>query len=287
MNKERLTIGLFNDSFYPMTDGVITVVDNYARRLSKYANVIVFAPKYFHKKFDDSQLPYKVVRCHSIKVPRLDYSLPLPKLDRKYSSTLKKYNLDIIHIHSPFAIGRTGLKYAVRHNIPCIATMHTQFKQDIKKYFKFEKVVNRYNKHLIKFFNKCDECWAVNKEVARIYHEEYKYKCMPRVMNNATEMLLTDKDEAFKHINSLYNIKPDEKVFLFVGRINTLKNILFIADSLAKVKELMPDLKFKMLYVGSGRDERKLKDKISKLNLEKDVILCGKISDRKLLAQHY
>ena len=284
---KRLKIGIFNDSFYPLTDGVISVVDNYARRLSKYADVIVFVPKYFRKKYDDSKFPYKVVRCQSVKVPRLDYSLPLPKLDRKFSTNLKKYNLDIIHIHSPFSVGRAGLKYAVRHNIPCVATMHTQFKQDLKKFFKFERIAERYNQHLIKFFNKCDECWAVNKEVARIYHEEYKYKCVPRVMNNATEMVLTDKHEAFEIVNKMYNIKKDEKVFIFVGRINTLKNILFIADSIAKVKELCPDLKFKMLYVGSGRDEDKLKDKIKELNLDENVIMCGKVSDRKLLAQLY
>ena len=41
----KLTIGIFNDSFYPMNDGVCMVVDNYARRLVKYANVIVFVPK--------------------------------------------------------------------------------------------------------------------------------------------------------------------------------------------------------------------------------------------------
>ena len=31
----KLTIGFFNDSFYPIIDGVITVMDNYAKRLSK------------------------------------------------------------------------------------------------------------------------------------------------------------------------------------------------------------------------------------------------------------
>ena len=66
--EKRLTIGLFNDSFYPLADGVIMVVDNYARRLSKYANVIVFVPSYKDKPYDDSDLPYKVVRCRSLKI---------------------------------------------------------------------------------------------------------------------------------------------------------------------------------------------------------------------------
>ena len=59
--EKKITIGIFNDSFYPMTDGVISVIDNYARRLVKYANVIVFVPKYKNKPYDDTIFPYKVV----------------------------------------------------------------------------------------------------------------------------------------------------------------------------------------------------------------------------------
>lgn len=69
MDNKKLTIGMFTDAFYPMLDGVIMVVDNYARRMSKFANVIVFVPEFPGKTFDDSVLPYKVVRCkaHIVK----------------------------------------------------------------------------------------------------------------------------------------------------------------------------------------------------------------------------
>ena len=285
---KKLTIGLFNDSFFPMADGVIMVVDNYARVLSEYANVIVFVPKYTGKEYDDSIFPYKVVRCHSLKVPFLDYSLSIPKLDRKFEKELDKYKLDIVHIHSPFTMGEIGLKYAKKHHIPCIATMHSQFKQDFEKAVKSEFLAKKLNNKLIKLFNKCDECWAVNKEVARIYYEEYGYKCMPRVMNNATEMEpVDDVKKAHEFINKKYNIKKDEKVFLFVGRINTLKNILFIADSLKAVKEKDPKLKFKMLYVGAGQDEEKLMNKIAQCNLQNDAFLCGKVTNRKELAYYF
>ncbi len=285
---KKLTIGLFNDSFYPMADGVIMVVDNYARRLSEYANVIVFVPRYTGKDYDDSVFPYKVVRCHSLKVPFLDYSLPLPELDRKFEKELNKYKLDIVHIHSPFTMGEMGLKYARKHHIPCIATMHSQFKQDFKKTVKSDLLAEKLNNRLIKLFNKCDECWAVNSEVARIYHEEYKYKCMPRIMNNATEMKpVSNVKKAHEYINKKHNIKKDEKVFLFVGRINTLKNILFIADALKAVKEKCPKLKFKMLYVGSGLDEDKLRQKINECGLQNEAIMCGKVTDREELAYYF
>jgi hypothetical protein len=42
-----------------MIDGVIITVDNYARRLIKYANVVVFVPSMGSTKYDDSKLPYR------------------------------------------------------------------------------------------------------------------------------------------------------------------------------------------------------------------------------------
>lgn len=286
--KKKLTIGLFNDSFFPMADGVLMVVDNYARRLSQYADVIVFVPKYLGKNFDDSSLPYQVVRCYSLKVPFLDYSLPIPKLDYKFMKELDKYNLDIVHIHSPFTLGMAGLTYAKKHHVPCVATMHTQFKQDIQRFAHNEALSTKINDGLIRVFNKCDECWAVNEETARIFHEEYGYKTVPRIIENATEMVpIKDEKKAIDYINKKHNIKKNEKVFLFVGRINLLKNILFIADSLKAVKDKCPKLKFKMLYVGSGQDLEILENHVKNLGLEKDVIMCGRIMDRYELACYY
>lgn len=284
---KKITIGLFVDSFFPMTDGVIMVVDNYARRLVKYANVIVFAPKY-RKKYDDSKLPYQVIRCNSFEPAFFDYLLPVPKLDMKFYKKLNSCNLDIVHIHSPFTLGKVGVKYAKERNIPCIGTMHSQFKQDFKRIVKSEYIASYLVEGLMDVFNNCDECYAVNQEVARIFHEEYHYKKLPRVLNNATEMLpVKEEKHAYNYIDKKYNLTPDVKVFLFVGRINVLKNVLFIVDALKILKEERPDLKFKMFYVGMGQDEDVLKEHIKQLNLNNDIILCGKIINRKILSYYY
>ena len=212
----KLTIGIFNDSYYPMIDGVYMVVDNYARRLTKYANVIVFVPDYKKTSYDDSIFPYKIVRCKSLKFLFQDYVIPIPKVDSKFKQELEKYKLDIVHIHSPFALGRIGLNYAKRHNIPCVATMHSQFKQDFKKAFKSEYIATKLTNKFIKTYNECDTCWAVNNEVARIFHDEYHYKCLPKVMNNATEMeLVSDIEKAHTFINEKHKIGENETVFLF------------------------------------------------------------------------
>lgn len=283
----KITIGLFIDTFFPMIDGVTMVVDNYAKRLTKYANVIVFAPEYPKAQYDDSKFLYKVVRCKSVKMPIIDYSLPMPKIDKEFMHELNNTKLDIVHIHSPFTIGKIGVEYAKKNNVPAIATMHSQYKKDFLRAVKFEPLANLLTKVIIRQYNKCDECWAVNSEIAKIYYEEYKYKKLPKVMGNATDMKLVENmEQAKKLINEKYNISPDEKVFLFVGRINNLKNVFLIANSLKILKEKY-NPKFKMLFVGSGQDEDELKSIIDKNNMNQDIIMCGKISDRELLANIY
>ena len=283
----KVTIGLFIDTFFPMIDGVTMVVDNYAKRLTKYANVIVFAPEYPKAQYDDSKFLYKVVRCKSVKMPIIDYSLPMPKIDKEFMHELNNTKLDIVHIHSPFTIGKIGVEYAKKNNVPAIATMHSQYKKDFLRAVKFEPLANLLTKVIIRQYNKCDECWAVNSEIAKIYYEEYKYKKLPKVMGNATDMKLVENmEQAKKLINEKYNISPDEKAFLFVGRINNLKNVFLIANSLKILKEKY-NPKFKMLFVGSGQDEDELKSIIDKNNMNQDIIMCGKISDRELLANIY
>lgn len=281
----KLKIGFFIDTFFPMVDGVVMVVDNYAKRLCKTADVVVFttSPR---KKYDDSTFPYKVVRCPKMPVPFLDYDLPLPNASKKFKKTIENSNLDIVHIHSPFGIGRAGMEYAKKHNIPVVATMHSQFKKDfIKETHNWKWLVNKLMKRIMYVFNSCDECWAVNSNVANIYYNEYGANALPIVHNNGTD-LATIEDKSFKlDLKKKYNIKTDEKVFLFVGRLTILKNILFIVESLKLVKD--KGLKFKMLFVGSGPDEQKLRDLIKEKGLEADVLLLGRIMDRKVMAEHY
>lgn len=279
---KKLKIGMFIDTFFPMIDGVIIVVDNYAKRLSKFADVTVFCPAPRKGKYDDSKFEYKVVRCKSSKLLDLDYDLPLPSMDNDFKEALKNAKLDVVHIHSPFGVGKFGIKYAKKHKIPVVATMHTNFKFDIYKATKSKLITRVMLNNIVKVFDKCDECFAVNNKIASVYND-YGTKVMPSVLNNGTDLeFVEDEKLACETVNKKYGLKDDDFVCLFVGRINTLKNILFIVDALKIVKD--NNHNFKMLFVGGGNDEHILRDKIEETKLTEDVLMCGKVMDRQLMA---
>lgn len=281
MEQKKLNIALFTDAFYPMVDGVITVVNHYARLLKNYANVFVVAPK--TKGYKD-EFSYEVLRCGSIKVPLIGYNYAIPTLDKKFLKELKNRDIDIIHIHSPFNVGKLGVKIAKKRNIPVVATMHSQFKQDFKRAVKSEFIANIMVKTIMKTFNKCDEVWAVNENTQQVL-KEYGYKKQSYVMRSGTEMLPVDKTKAREVICNKHNIDKNQPIFLFVGRMIIVKNILFIAESLKILKD--KNIPFKMIYVGDGMDFDKLKQKVKSLDLQDRVVCTGKVTDRELLTKYY
>ena len=277
-----LKVGIFIDTYFPMIDGVINVVHNYAQRMNDDEfEVIVFCPV-ADKNYVDN-FPYRVVRCKSTKVFFLDYTMPVPKLDRKFKKILKGSQLDIVHIHSPFGIGKMGVQYAKKHKIPVIATLHSQFEQDFYRATHSKEITKSLLKTIMKVFNACDECYAVNERVAEIFYG-YGAKRMPSVLYNSTDLLpVEDGAAANRLVNQTYALKEDQPVFLFVGRLTALKNIYLIVDALAQLK----DMDFKMFFVGSGQDEAELKRRVEKHGLSDKVVMIGRITDRELLKALY
>jgi len=282
---KKLKVGIFIDSFFPMIDGVVNVVNNHAKIMNNYADVTVFAPK-GRGTFDDNKLPYKVVRCSKrLKLSFLDYDLPLPKIDRKFIKEMENSDFDIIHIHSPFSMGRVGLALAKKKNIPVIATIHSRYKIDFFDATKSEFITDIMAQNVNSVYEKCNECYAVNKQVGRAYTQEYGLKKKPKVQNNGTDLVYYDNEEEIDKLRKKYQVKEDEKILFFVGRMVKLKNIFFILDALKILKD--KNFKYKMIYVGDGPDLNELKEKIEEYNLSDQVIVTGKIADRNEIVKHY
>ena len=283
-----MKVGLFIDTWYPMVDGVIKVVDNYARRLVQYCDVVVFCPETRGASKDqDAALPYKVVRCKSVPLIHYDYDIPAPALDPVFEAQLVLSGIDLVHIHSPFAVGLAGVLYAKLHKLPVVATLHSQYKQDFEKPLKFKPALHVAMDSIMRVFNACDECWAVNAGIKDLYEKEYGLTAPCKVRLNATDHVpVSDPAQAALMVNQTYGIPADATVFLFVGRINFIKNIDFTVRALARAKAL--GLKnFRMLFVGRGQDEDKLAALVKEQGLQEEVILCGLVSGREMLQNLY
>lgn len=278
-----MKVGLFIDTWYPMVDGVIKVVDNYARRLINYCDVVVFCPDTGKV---EKALPYQVEQCSSLPFLTNDYSVPLSALDPVFDARLIRSGIDLVHIHSPFTIGMAGLAYAKMNGLPVVATLHSQYRQDFEQNLHFKLSTTIAMDGIMRVFNACDECWAVNGGIKDLYQQEYGLTVPCKVRLNATDHVpVADPAAAAREVNARYGIPADATVFLFVGRINFIKNIDFTVRALARAKEL--GLRnFRMLFAGKGQDEEKLAALVQELGLTEEVVMCG-LTDKPMLEKLY
>lgn len=276
------TVCMFSDSFYPLIDGVIGVLNNSALQMMEKCNVVVCVPKHKGKV---PQQKYLVIGAGSTYVKFLNYDMAQPSTDIKFNKYMKMLNIDVIHVHSPFFMGMYGAKLAKKRNIPLYATFHSQFKADFENAVPVKSVVKFLMSTIMKVFNACDIVFTMH-EASKQNLLSYGYTGKVELLPNGTDHICpTNIQERKEIINKKYNIGKDEPVFLFVGRLVKLKNILFIVDALNILKN--EGFKFKMFYVGNGTDEQELRDKIAETNLQNDIILTGKIMDRNELANYY
>lgn len=283
-NNGKKTIVYFCDTFYPLIDGVIKVLDNYAINMSKSYNVVVVVPKHKNKVVTKKK-EYLVIGVSGMYFKFVNYDLAFPDVDKFLKSTLKNLRIDIIHAHSPFNMGKYASALAKKRKVPFVMTMHSQYKYDFMKYTKNESIVNMLLNNIVKVFSKSDEVWTMHEKVADALRS-YGYKGKFFFVPNATDYPVPKNPQQYEEfVNNKYNLPKDLPVFLFVGRLVLQKNLLFILDALKILSD--NNIDFRMFFIGDGPDKDELKKRIKENQLTGKVILTGRIDNRNELFSFY
>ena len=271
------------DTFDPKVDGPATVINNIAKILSenKLAEIDVMVP-YFPKYTDN--FPYKVIRVTSLWGPD-NYRTPIPQLKMNLAKIIKKGKYDIIHVHSPFTLGKWAISFAKKHKIPNIITLHTKYKSDFERKLKSKFLQNFMMNYVTKVLNKADYALTVSYGFANEIKETYNYNKKVNVIRNATEFKDTKAPDIVETLRKKHNLN-DDFVCLFVGRVVKNKKIQFSLEALKQAKE-KGYTNFKFLIVGEGDYRSKLEELVKKYNLEENVVFVGLISDRNELGAYY
>jgi hypothetical protein len=127
-----LRVCLVCDNFLPNYDGVVNVVVNYHKFFLKHNDSLLIVPKIGKKPQSNLKNIHYVPSTKLIR----GYVTPYPHSDYKLNKVLAKFKPNIIHIHSPFIIGKYLLRYARKNNIPCLMTFHTKYDIDFKTLLK-------------------------------------------------------------------------------------------------------------------------------------------------------
>jgi glycosyltransferase involved in cell wall biosynthesis len=279
---ELKTIGLFNDSFPPIMDGVSLTTKNYAYWLQqKDVPVCVVTTK--SPNFIDNE-PYPVIRYSSLPIiGRKPYRFGLPYTDFSFRTKLDNISFGLVHAHCPFSSGNIALQIAKEQKVPFIATFHSKYRDDFEHSVHNKLLAKLMVKNVIRFYEKANEVWISQPSVEETIRE-YGFKGKIEVVPLGNDFSNTEPIEPIKKLaRKELQIPDNETVFLFVGQIIWEKNIRMIVESLVLIK----DLPFKMYFIGIGYAAEELKQLVNKLGLSKKIEFVGLITDRNELKQYY
>lgn len=280
--KKEANIGLFNDCFPPVMDGVSVCVQNYAYWLQKkVGGVQVITPNV--PGTDYSVFDYKVIDYMSVPVPfRPPYVTGVAELDPFFISDILKTRFKIVHAHCPFATGLAAQRVASVQHIPMVGTFHSKYRDDFSRVIKSKRVVDSIIKSIVSFYERCDEVWVPQESVKEVIRE-YGFKGAVEVVDNGCDMVEDYPESFFVKSRRKLGLAPDEFVMLFVGQHIWEKNIRFILEGLEKLR----DLPFKMLFVGNGYAVSEMRSIISEKGLEDKITMVGSITDREVMKIYY
>ena len=280
-NKLR-NIGLFNESFPPVMDGVAVCVENYARWMQeKVGGVCVITPNCPGADYSDKK--YEVLTYTSVNVPmRPPYVAGISDLDPLFKAALMRRRFRILHAHSPFLAGMSALNLAKKQRVPLVATFHTKYREDFARFLPGKLILEAVIKEIVRFYESADEVWVPQESVKEVLYS-YGYKGSIEVMQNGCDLVGDYPVEFFEESRRSLGIAQEELALLYVGQHIWEKNLRLTIETLARIK----DLPFRMFFIGTGYAQDEMKKLVSEKGLDDKVCFVGRVTDRERLKKYY
>ena len=275
-----MRIGLFTDTYPPYINGVSTSVLMLKQGLEKLGHevyVVTVNSENFHYKKEDNVLmiPGIPIGIYDFRMTSL-YPLRALKI-------IKSWNLDVIHTHTEFAVGTFARLIAKQYNIPLVHTYHTMYEEYI--YYITKGYFDGASKKLVEYLTLflCDktveELIVPTKKTYDLFKEKYKVKRDVHIIPSGIDVTRFYKKNvdllSIKSLKKELNIKKDDFVILFVGRIAKEKSIDFLIKNLKAILKKVP--KARMIIVGDGPDMNELALLVRENKLDKHVTFTGKV----------
>jgi len=277
-----MRIGIFTDTYPPYINGVSTSILMLEKALQDKGHQVFIVTV----NSDDMTYKYenndKVIRLPGIPIGIYDYRLtgiyPIRVINK-----IKKWDLDVIHSHTEFGVGTFARILSKQLDIPLVHTYHTMYEDYVHYITKglFDKSSKKIVEYLTKFY--CDktatELIVPSRKTYDLFKGKYKVEKNVHIVPTGIDVKRFYKEKLneveMNKIREKWNIKKDDFVILFVGRLAKEKNIELLIESHASIYK--NNNKAKLLIVGSGPDYEHYKKLIKKLNLVDKVILTNSV----------
>ena len=281
---EMMKILLISDVYFPRVNGVSTSIRTFVRELQAMGHEVrLIAPDYGVMTEDEHWI---------IRIPaRQLFFDPEDRLMKQGAALeklieLRRYDFDLIHVHTPFAAHYLSLKLSRLLDVPCVETYHTFFEDYLHHYLPY--IPTAMARWLARVISKrqCNTMQGIIApsqpmlDVLRMYGVRTPAAVIP------TGLLPKSFERADSaSFRARHGIARNRPLALFVGRVAHEKNIDFLLRMAVELRKYQPDVL--LLIAGEGPAEPSLHSLGKTLDLQHNLKVIGYLDRNRELNACY
>ncbi|MGF1765203.1 TIGR04063 family PEP-CTERM/XrtA system glycosyltransferase [Aliivibrio kagoshimensis] len=217
------------------------------------------------------------------KIPGLNQLSFVKPTYQRIMDAIKAHQPDIIHAHSPALNGLAAMKASKESGIPFVyeirafwedaAVDHGSCTESSLRYKLTKKMESHVVKHADAVFTICDG--LKNDLISRGVHAK-KITIIPNAVNIEQFNVIEHKNEALLQQLAL----KDKDVLGFLGSFYAYEGLDLLIAALPSIIEENPNTR--VLLVGGGPEEHRLKQQVKELNLDQFVVFTGRVPHEQI-----
>ncbi|MBL4829986.1 MAG: glycosyltransferase, exosortase A system-associated [Aliivibrio sp.] len=212
------------------------------------------------------------------KIPGLNQLSYIKPTYQRIMEAIAEHQPDIIHAHSPALNGLAALKASKKSGIPFVyeirafwedaAVDHGSCTENSLRYKLTKKMENHVVKHADAIFTICD---GLRQDLISRGFSSDKITIIPNAVNIEQFHIIENKDDAL--LQQLNLVGKD--VLGFLGSFYAYEGLDLLIDALPIIINNNPNIR--LLLVGGGPEEQRLKEQVKSLHLHEYVVFTGRV----------
>jgi len=305
---KHMRIGLFTDTYLPVTNGISFVVQLTRSGLEALGHeVYIFAPSSDPSYVEENP---NIIRFRAIKGATYEDDLTSVFFPPIQLQKINKLKLDVIHFFTPNQVGLLGLMAGLKYDIPVISQYSTDIYQYVDYYPAAEKVILGFPiaapivlkgrlkswgrafreipedrsmktwikrltaEYLTSMHDKCDAVIVLSKKHQNQL-QQWKTQADVHLMPTGVDALAAPTKLEVDDFKKRYSIEKNDKVILYAGRISKEKNLDLILKSF--VKYIAPEHEnIKLMFAGDFDYREELQQKAAQSGYVDRIIFTGR-----------
>jgi 1,2-diacylglycerol 3-alpha-glucosyltransferase len=270
-----MRIALFTDTFPPQVNGVANTVARYAKALSEMGHtvcVFTVSDRSEAELEDEYGGAFQIKKFPSLPAlvyPGLRAGIPFVGVLK----AMREFNPDVIHTHTPFAVGWSAVRAARKLCIPLVGTHHTFFDHYLSHvHLDYAWARNLVWKLTVKYYNYCNVVISPTHSLKDGLEEHGLHvpvKLVPNILD--TDLYAPPR----------VRTPAMHKTLVYMGRLSYEKSVDDVLRAMAHVVKRMPNTL--LLVIGDGPEREHLEALTAELGIAEQCIFTGFLFGNELI----